>query len=108
MVPRSIRLQAFDSSGVRSVESSLSRLINTRRGARCRYLGRRGFSRLTRCGRPRFSAATSAPALRTRLARLSAGRYRLDVRAKDVHARRSRPKLLRFTVAPRRRATKKG
>ena len=107
MAARSIRLQAFDSSGVRSVESSVSRLVHTRRGTRCRFLDRRGFGRPRRCGRPRFSAATSAPGLRARLARLRAGRYRLDVRANDVHARRSRPKLLRFSVAPRKTTAKR-
>jgi len=98
-----IRFLTFDASGIRRVDASLARVVSGRKAkTACRLLGPRSFGPRRSCRRTRYRVVASPYALTRTLGRVGAGRYRLDMQARDVNGRRAKARTVRFSLGPRR------
>lgn len=88
-----LRYVALDGTGVRRVAAAIS----TRRGGRCRFMGRRALGRPRRCSAPVWFGIKDPRKWRARVGRLPRGLYRVRFRARDVRGnrRRTRPVAVR-------------
>lgn len=88
---------AADRSGVRSLRVA----FGLRRGPRCRFAGRRSFSRPRSCARPLYRPVSGPAAWRSLTSRLRAGRYVVLVRAGDSRGNRpKRPRRIHLRIRP--------
>lgn len=81
---RDLRYLAADASGLRGVRVAFGH----RSRRRCRFLGRRSYTRPRRCNRPLFRSVTGPPRWRAFTSRLRAGSYVVYMRATDARANR--------------------